>query len=62
MNTYSCVKNVLGHFSKQNSLVGVLKVYLSQVKVEEHRSGQGQVIKGQLTYSYEYSRAIHVFM
>ena len=52
----------LGHFSKRNSLVGVLKVSLRQVKFEEHRSGQGQVIKGQLSYSYEYSRVIHVFM
>ena len=43
------------HSSKRNSLVRVLNVYLRQVKVEEHRSGQGQVIKGQLSYSYEYS-------
>ena len=50
----------LGHFSLRNSLVRVLNVYLRQVKVEEHRSGQGQVIKGQLSYSIEYSRVIHV--
>ena len=52
----------LGKFSKHNSLVGVLNVYLRQIKVEEHRSGRGQVIKGQLSYSYEYSHVIHVFM
>ena len=51
----------LGYFYKRNSLVGVLNVYLRQVKVEEHRSGQGQVIKGQLSYSYENSRVIHLF-
>ena len=50
----------LCHFSLRNSLVRVLNVYLRQVKVEEHRSGQGQVIKGQLSYSIEYSRVIHV--
>ena len=50
----------LGHFSLRNSLVAVLNVYLRQVKVEEHRSGQGQVIKGQFSYSIEYSRVIHV--
>ena len=50
----------LDHFHKLNSLVGVLNVYLRQVKVEEHRSGQGQVTKGQLSYSYEYSRVIHL--
>ena len=50
----------LGHFFLRNSLVRVLNVYLRQVKVEEHRSGQGQVIKGQLSYSIEYSRVIHV--
>ena len=52
----------LGHFYKRNSLVEVLNVYLRQVKVEEHSSGQGQVIIGQLSYSYEYSRVIHIFM
>ena len=63
MNTYSCVIHVFRlFFFKRNSLVGVLNVYLRQVKVEEHRSGQGQVIKGQLSYSYEYSRVIHVYM
>ena len=50
----------LDHFSLRNSLVRALNVYLRQVKVEEHRSGQGQVIKGQLSYSIEYSRMIHV--
>ena len=35
-------------------------VYLRQVKVEEHKSGQGQVIKGQLLDSVEYSYVIHV--
>ena len=50
----------LGHLSLPNSLVRVLNVYLRQVKVEEHRSGQGQVIKGQLSYSIEYSRVMHV--
>ena len=50
----------LGNFSLRNSLVRVLNVYLRQVKGEEHRSGQGQVIKGQLSYSIEYSRVIHV--
>ena len=52
----------LGYFYKRNSLVGVLNVYLRQVKVEEHRSGQGQVIKGQLSYSYENSRVIHLYI
>ena len=47
-------------FSLRNSLVRVLNVYIRQVKVEEHRSGQGQVIKGQISYSIEYSRVIHV--
>ena len=50
----------VGHFSLRNSLVRVVNVYLRQVKVAEHRSGQGQVIKGQLSYSIEYSRVIHV--
>ena len=50
----------LGHFSLRNSLVRVLNVYLRQVEVEEHRSGQGQVIKGQLSHSIEYSRVILV--
>ena len=50
----------LGHFPLRNSLVRVLNVYLRQVKVEEHRSREGQVIKGQLSYSIEYSRVIHV--
>ena len=52
----------LGYFYKRSSLVRVLNVYLRQVKVEEHRSGQGQVIKGQLSYSYEYSRVIHLYI
>ena len=50
----------LGHFSLRNSLVRVLIAYLRYEKVEEHRSGQGQVIKGQVLYSFEYSRVIHV--
>ena len=50
----------LDHFSLRKSLARVLNVYLRQVKVEEHRSGQGQVIKGQLSYSIECSRVIHV--
>ena len=49
----------LGNVSLRNSLVRVLNVYLRQVKAEEHRSSQGQVIKGQLSYSIEYSRVIH---
>ena len=61
MNKYSCVKHVFRSFLLI-SPVGVLNVYLRQVKVEGHRSGQGQVIKGQLLYSYVYSRVIHVFM
>ena len=52
----------LGYFYERNLLVGVLNVYLRQEKVEEHRSGQGQVIKGQISYSYKYSHVIHVFM
>ena len=50
----------LGHFSLRNSLVRVLNVYPRQIRVEEHRSGQGQVIKGQLSFSIEYTRVIHV--
>ena len=50
----------LGHFPYRNSLVRVLNVYLRQVKVKEHMSGQGQVIKGQLSYSIEYSLVMHV--
>ena len=54
---------ILGYFfAKRNSLVGVLNVYLRQLKVEEHRSGHGQVIKGQLSYSYEYSRVIRLYV
>ena len=60
MKKDSHAAHVLGHFSLWNSLVRILNVYLRQVKVEEHRSGQGQVIKGQLSYSIEYSRVIHV--
>ena len=62
MNKYSCVMHVSRSFYNRNSLVGVLNVYLRQEKVYEHTSGKGQVIKGQLSYSYEYSRVIHVFM
>ena len=50
----------LGHVSLRNSLVRVFNVYLRQAKVEEHRSGQDEVIKGQISYSIEYSHAIHV--
>ena len=52
----------LGCFYKRNSLHGELNAYLRQVKVEEHRSGQGQVIIGQLSYSYENSRVIHLYI
>ena len=52
----------LGHFYYRNSFVGVLDVYLRQVKVEGYRTGQGQVIEGQLSYSYKYSREIHFLM
>ena len=60
MKKDSHAAHVLGHFSLRNSLVRALNVYLRQVKVEEHRLGQGQVIEGQLSYIIEYSRVIHV--
>ena len=61
MKKDSHAAHVFRSFSLRNSLVRVLNVYLRQVKVEEHRSGQGQVIKGKLSYSIEYSRVIHAF-
>ena len=60
MKKDSHAAHVFRPFSLRNSLVRILNVYLRQVKVKEHRSGQGQVIKGQLSYSIEYSRVIHV--
>ena len=51
----------LGHFSLRNSLVRVLNVYITQVKVEKHRSGQGQVAKGQLSNMKKHGHAAHVF-